>query len=744
MRTTTYSAIERGVSSIAGIDPDNVLAHEKSILAEYINDAVNYCWDYYPWGEFTITEKRSFRVPYDSSLVYDVGDEVFYENKFYRKHSQGTFNLPTSPADWHEIGDKYTDTPWSESGLYGIGAKVNHEGKHFVCIQESALGKTNYLTDGIDTTNSQYFYEVNPFFERFIPYEQTGYNTIGNCLGCYTDDPRYSNTQHLNFREGREGIYIDGKDRINEFWMVYKIEAPTFTPNSTESTIPRFLAQAIKAHAYQSWLVGEGQHEKAQLQELKILDLLVREVDKIDQYANKNKPFSIAPNSSELINSRQSQVVDGTPHLIGQLAQRESELTFKLGTIVKGRNPFQKRTANLNLSTNVDGIVSQDILDPRRKYGTTTCHANLGVPAITGNAIKSTSVNSLGLSLGVVAEGRDYGQASGVDPIVMTLVVDPPYGNRVFSNEADLSLQLNISNISLTNSVVRGNASSNIALGVDNVIGANCVVRENATSSVSINVPAITPHIIKGNAINVSMGLSLRLDTRMPIIRNIFESSSGNGNRHSIAPTIDPTGSLFAINGSTKRGLSLSDVNTHLEPNSTYVLTFKMLSQTAINNIITNTTQATLVSTNAYYEIGLLDELNPSVGVSATIDNQPPAVTGRMAYNGNTFNYYNPNFPAQGGYTSFRLSKKVVGGQLYDIPLPLGANSAVNEFGSKWRYFPTFDTLVSKTISVGNLSSATSRAILCMEVNYFERSIQGVQSRGEHTFDSRSFSLTKV
>ena len=33
MRTTPYSEVERGVAAIAGISPDNILAHEKVILA---------------------------------------------------------------------------------------------------------------------------------------------------------------------------------------------------------------------------------------------------------------------------------------------------------------------------------------------------------------------------------------------------------------------------------------------------------------------------------------------------------------------------------------------------------------------------------------------------------------------------------------------------------------------------------------------------------------------------------------
>ena len=341
MRSTDYATIERGVASIAGIEPDNILAHEKTILADYITDATKFCWDYHPWGECTITEKRYFKDIWTSALAYDIGHEVYHDGVFYRNHSAGNSN-PSELIHWYEIGDNIAETEWQEDGLYSIGARVGYNGKSYACKKVSQLGKANFSTDGIEVTNSEYFVEVDTFFERFIDYEQTGKNVIENCLGVYTSDPRYTNAKHLNFREGREGIYIEAIDGIiNEFWMTYKIASPVFTSTETSGEIPRFLTQAIKAHAYQSFLIGEGQHEKAQLQELKILDLLVREVDKIDLQANKNKPYSIEHTSHRIINSRQGQTTASTPHLVNTLREGQSDLTFKIGTSVEGRNAFK-------------------------------------------------------------------------------------------------------------------------------------------------------------------------------------------------------------------------------------------------------------------------------------------------------------------------------------------------------------------------------------------------------------------
>ena len=595
MRTTTYSAIERGVASIAGIDPDNVLAHEKSILAEYINDAVNYCWDYYPWGEFTITEKRYFRDVWSSSTPYQSGSEVYHAGKFYRMHGSGNSNTePSELLDWYEIGDRTEDSPWSEDGLYGIGARVSHNGKSYVCIALSPLGKTNFLTDGIEVTNTTYFQEVDTFFERYIPYEQSGYNTIGNCLGCYTNDPRYSNTKHLNFREGREGVYLEAIDSVvNEIWMVYKIEAPTFTPTSTESSIPRFLAQAIKAHAYQSWLVGEGQHEKAGLQELKILDLLVRETDKIDLQANKNKPFSISPNSSELINARQSQITEPTPHLIGRLVEAESDLTFKLSSLVQGRTPYVKSTLDLYfcLKTEIQG---QDILDPRRKYGTTTCHTNLRVPAINSEAIKTKSVEVITSTIDVQLNGFDAGQSSSVDPISISIQVAPPYGNFVYSNEADLSFGLNVA-------------------------------------------PIIVERLF-ANRVNINMGLSVQAQYEMPVFIeqrkqlwfNDKTSTSGRYFALGRSRAIDLTDTNTQLGlGDHRISMRFESLGSHgsLSPNDDPLSGTQTAFMTSANTSLVNGSGTEIYSGDYPVTLFLLNTLDMRGGINASVELNGQALT---------------------------------------------------------------------------------------------------------------------
>ena len=274
MRTIPYSQLERGLLAIAGIDPSNVLAHEKILISEYLTDAVKYTYDYYPWAELTVTEKRLIRQEFDPQVEYQEGDEVYHNGKYWRLYDvTARFvtdeNGDPSTLGWYEIGDYYADPEWSKNGTYSKGARFVHEGKTYICIKDwdytsdSDMRLVNFYYDGITPNNTEYYKVIDPLMERYIPYIEENEHTIGTVLSVYHDDPRYNNTNPLNWREGREGVYVEGDEyKQNYRWIKYRIQPPVFTENSTTDPVAQFLAPAIKAYAYKSWLIGEGQHEK--------------------------------------------------------------------------------------------------------------------------------------------------------------------------------------------------------------------------------------------------------------------------------------------------------------------------------------------------------------------------------------------------------------------------------------------------------------------------------------------------
>ena len=310
MRTIPYSSLERGLAAIAGIDVNNLLAHEKAQFAEYINDATKFVWEHYPWPETTRVEKRYFRPLWVEGQNYEIGDEVFFNKKYYRKFADYQTNTseiwedkenwtdasrnwfpfvsPDESSVWHQTGDRFDVDDYREEGLYATGALVSFEEKVYLCIKtptgdptDPTSQFTNFSQNGIGLSNPSYWQEVDTTFYRYIGYDQEGKSVIGTLFSVHTDDPRYYSSTPLNWQLGREGVYINLPFETNEVWVKFREEPPTYSSGDSDIPVLNYLASAIKAYAYRSFLISDGQNEKAMLQEQMALDLLVKEIDKL-------------------------------------------------------------------------------------------------------------------------------------------------------------------------------------------------------------------------------------------------------------------------------------------------------------------------------------------------------------------------------------------------------------------------------------------------------------------------------
>lgn len=393
MRSIPYSRIERGIAAIAGIDPNNLLSHEKVMISEYVNDATKYVWDYYPWPESTVTEIRYFKPEYDEGQDYKIGDEVFYKGRYWRKwgdNSEGDWeqqqtyyeflnsrwSQSENPRDefvWHEIGDFDVNEEWREDGIYYVGAKIEYEGKTYLCIRQldystdSNLRGVNYLVDGLTPLDAYYFMEIDTKFERVIEYDQAGMNVIGTMISAHTEDPRYEETEPLNWVEGAEGIYVQTPETVNFIWMRYRKEAPEYSENTPDNPVLNFLAPAIKAYAYRSFLVADGQHEKAQLQDLQALDLLVREVDKLNHQQDRGQAGTIYSEPYRRVTVKGNVHTEPTDEKIATLFHRgvDVDITFDLKKKVEFRifklkvgtstSEFKFFTIHANIEGQIEG-----------------------------------------------------------------------------------------------------------------------------------------------------------------------------------------------------------------------------------------------------------------------------------------------------------------------------------------------------------------------------------------------------
>jgi len=479
MRSVPYSDVERGVAATAGIDPTNLLSHEKVLLSEYISDATKFCWDYYPWAEFTRTEKRYFRDEYDAAKTYNPDDEVFYQNKYYRNWQTSTAVLPSDPLYWVEVGDVDGAPDWSQTGVYKIGAKVRYNDILYLVTDTNNGEPYCFDIDGLAPDEN--FSVIHEQFERFIDYEQTGKDTIGTCLAVTLDDPRYNDTKPLNWREDREGIYVDPSGKsFNHVWIRYRLEAPIFDSTSTTQEIPKFLVQAIKAFAYKHFLIGDGQHEKADQQDMYGMDLLVRELDKLDTHQDRAQPFTITKHPYRRINAKQGYTTEPTTTKIGALKTAICAASISILTAhAIGKNIVKKAIID------GDPIIDISVFGYNAaKKAEAVGNIQLGIASNGLNIVKKGEVFMGFINFtGVPYRGTAIGYVQGYK-------LDVALGNV-----ADANINLYVDNVA--RNVEKSAALQSTLNLTSNVVGRNIIQSGIASASVELSTAVTGKNIIK-------------------------------------------------------------------------------------------------------------------------------------------------------------------------------------------------------------------------------------------------------
>jgi hypothetical protein len=527
MRSVTYTKVKEGVAAMAGIDPTSILSHENVLLAEYINDAVKYCWDYYPWAEFTKTEVRYFRDQYDPTTIYSPDQEVYYQGKYYRTYlGAGAGVLPTDVRNWVEVGDVDAAPDWSETGVYFIGAKVKYNDKLYLVPNESEQPDIPYCFEIDGKLPDQFFTELDETFDRFIAYEQTGKDVIGTCLSITLDDPRYNDTTPLNWREDREGIYIEPYEKsFNQVWLRYRLEAPTFTSQSNSEEVPNFLTPAIKVYAYKAFLIADGQHEKAQLQDIYGLDLLVRELDKLDMQQDRAAPFTITKEPYRRLNAKQNAVAPVTADKIGALKSATitssvsiSSNSFAKNAVVKAyivgdpiftlivfaENMVRKGfpACHLRVKSIVKGInaVKYGIAESVSRIRTGKAYRSINFGQVRGLKLRlvlsppiSTSV-----TMKLTSQGRNVVRSSAVQSMPIAVTLNSNGRNVVRSGRSTIPVKVcfKYDQVVGRNLVRKGTSVMPLGIGSD-FTGRNVVQRGSATSSLQFQSTFIGKNAVK-------------------------------------------------------------------------------------------------------------------------------------------------------------------------------------------------------------------------------------------------------
>jgi hypothetical protein len=259
--TVTLSSVVSAVLRRLGKVPADADETFRLVLVEAIAGRLEQAWQYYRWPVLLAIEQRRYR-------------------------------------------DAWTAT------AYAAGAEVWH-------AATAAYYKANAITAGADVPGASTKWDALESFYRYVAYEQTGQTAIRVCLRAWETDPREDpEAQEIEFAVAPEGIWF-AADACDEPWLEYQGRCPNLhaeayssavaygvgacvyysgevyqvivtttagdTPVSAPtkfslSTIPRFMAAALKAGALADTRLGDNQDDKAAAREPKFEDLLEEEV----------------------------------------------------------------------------------------------------------------------------------------------------------------------------------------------------------------------------------------------------------------------------------------------------------------------------------------------------------------------------------------------------------------------------------------------------------------------------------
>ena len=159
---------------------------------------------------FKRIEKRYFRPLYAAATNYTtVGTEVYYpsEKKYYQtlKTTQG--NAPTSTAHWAESKQSYSADSWVTGTSYVVGDTVLYGVDGLYYTAHTAHTASGTLTP--DATGGNDKWGVLTELDKYVAWEQTGENKIGDVLEVWDYNPRTNNKATTqSFYQSENGIQV--------------------------------------------------------------------------------------------------------------------------------------------------------------------------------------------------------------------------------------------------------------------------------------------------------------------------------------------------------------------------------------------------------------------------------------------------------------------------------------------------------------------------------------------------------
>jgi len=173
MRTVSMKSVCDRALQRVGLDPSTVPAATILALGAYIDEAVRHAWEWSDWPEIMRIEERALRQAFDSSVTYQLNDEVFYSItlKYYRCIATNTGFDPTNTLYWEPVAVSAT-LALAVTGATPMGKVFGLFTSHPGLVPNAArvpfvdLGDSVALAGPVGATVWVQFRRVSPEFTR--------------------------------------------------------------------------------------------------------------------------------------------------------------------------------------------------------------------------------------------------------------------------------------------------------------------------------------------------------------------------------------------------------------------------------------------------------------------------------------------------------------------------------------------------------------------------------------------------
>ncbi len=240
MLATDFQEIVENAAGFCGLDRENLDAGEFADFRGFAGNRLRYAWGFRDWDELVRTQQRWFRAEYNAVTAYaaptaTTAVEVFdpATQLYYQSLRSTTGNAPSvagveNSAYWAECADEYSGEDWADATAYIVGDQV--------------ISPINYRVYQCHTAHtSSVSFDATKFgiltpFDRYVAYEQTGKDAIGDVLRVTEKNPKtHANTRDIDKFTSENGVQIT--EDVVFIWLQFRMRCPQLKGAAYDATL---------------------------------------------------------------------------------------------------------------------------------------------------------------------------------------------------------------------------------------------------------------------------------------------------------------------------------------------------------------------------------------------------------------------------------------------------------------------------------------------------------------------------